>query len=111
MFIGGEWAAAQSGATFEVFNPATGEVVDSVPKGGREDVKRAVDSAREAYRKWSEVPAIERSRILIRIAETIKNNAEELARSLTVEQGKPMGESRSEINSFANTCEYYAGLI
>ena len=111
MFVGGEWSNAQSGDTFQVFNPATGKVVDSVPKGGREDVKRAVDSAREAFKKWSETPAIERSRALLKIAEVVRADAEELATSLTLEQGKPLGESRSEINSFANTCEYYAGLI
>ncbi len=111
MFIDGQWADAQSGETFQVFNPATGELVDSVPKGGREDVRRAVDSSRAAFEKWSRRPAIERSRVLLRLAETVRANVEELATSLTQEQGKPMGESRSEVNSFANTCEYYAGLI
>jgi acyl-CoA reductase-like NAD-dependent aldehyde dehydrogenase len=111
MFVGGEWADAQGGETFQVFNPANGEAVDSVPKGGREDVSRAVDSAREAFKVWSERPAIERSRTLLKIAELVRANAEELATSLTVEQGKPMGEARSEANSFANTCEYYAGLV
>jgi acyl-CoA reductase-like NAD-dependent aldehyde dehydrogenase len=49
MFIDGGWVDAQSGETFPVFNPATGERVDSVPKGGREDVRQAVDSARDAF--------------------------------------------------------------
>jgi betaine-aldehyde dehydrogenase len=111
MFIGGEWSDAQGGETFQVFNPATGEAVDSVPKGGREDVRRAVDTAAEAYEKWSETPAIERSRTLLKISETVRANVDDLATSLTLEQGKPFGEARSEINSFANTCEYYAGLI
>jgi betaine-aldehyde dehydrogenase len=111
MFIEGEWADAEGGETFDVFNPATGEKVDSVPKGGREDVKRAVDSASEAFKKWSEKPALERSRVLLKMSETVRAEVEDLATSLTLEQGKPMGESRSEINSFANTCEYYAGLI
>ncbi len=111
MFIDGEWVDAQSGETFRVFNPATGELIDSVPKGGREDVSRAVDSSRAAFEKWSRRPAIDRSRVLLKLAETVRANVEELATSLTQEQGKPMGESRSEVNSFANTCEYYAGLI
>ncbi len=111
MFIDGEWTDAEGGQTSQVFNPATGEAVGSVPKGGREDVRRAVDVARGAFEEWSEVPTIERSRVLLRVAEKIRANVEELATSLTTEQGKPMGESRSEINSFANTCEYYAGLI
>ncbi len=111
MFVNGEWVDAQGGESFDVFNPATGARVDSVPKGGREDVKKAVDHARDAFKKWSEVPAIERSRTLLKVAEIVRANAEELATSLTTEQGKPMGESRSEVNSFANTCEYYAGLV
>ncbi|MDA4124518.1 MAG: aldehyde dehydrogenase family protein [Thaumarchaeota archaeon] len=111
MFIDGEWTDAASGETFPVFNPATGEKIDSVPKGGREDIRRAVDSAKESYEKWSERPAIERSRVLLKLADTVRANVEELATTLTMEQGKPLGESRSEVNSFANTCEYYAGLI
>jgi succinate-semialdehyde dehydrogenase/glutarate-semialdehyde dehydrogenase len=111
MFIGGELTDAERGDSFQVYNPATGEAIDSVPKGGREDAKRAIDSAREAYEKWSEKPAIERSRTLFKIAETVRASQEELATTLTMEQGKPLGESRSEVNSFANTCEYYAGLI
>ncbi len=111
MFVDGEWTDAQSGETFDVFNPANGSRIDSVPKGGREDVRKAVDAAREAYKTWPEVPAIERSRTLLKISDTVRGNLEELATSLTTEQGKPMGEARSEINSFANTCEYYAGLI
>ena len=111
MFIHGEWTDSSSGETFEVRNPATGAVVDSVPKGGREDVRKAVDSSHDAFKDWSERPAIERSRVLLKIADAIRADLEELATSLTTEQGKPMGESRSEVNSFANTCEYYAGLI
>ncbi len=111
MFIQGQPADAESAATFNVSNPATGEIVDSVPKGAREDAKRAIDSALDAFKVWSEKPSIERSRTLLKIAEVMRANVEELATSLTLEQGKPMGESRSEINSFANTCEYYAGVI
>ncbi len=111
MLIQGEMVSAQGADTIKVSNPATGEIVDTVPKGTREDARQAIDAAAEAYRVWSEVPSIERSRVLLRISEMVRSNVEELATSLTLEQGKPLGESRSEINSFANTCEYYAGLI
>ncbi|QQG49505.1 MAG: aldehyde dehydrogenase [archaeon] len=111
MIVGGEWADAQSGETSEVFNPATWKKIDTVPKADREDTKRAVDAAKEAFAGWSEGPAIERSRLLLKIADAVRENIEELARSLTTEQGKPLGEARSEINSFANTFEYYAGLV
>lgn len=111
MLIQGQLEDAQGADVIKVANPATGEFVDSVPKGTREDTKRAIDGAVEAFKVWSEKPALERSRVLLKIAETIRANLEELAQSLTLEQGKPLGESRSEVNSFANTCEYYAGLI
>jgi len=111
MLLEGQWADAHGGDSFQVYNPATGTAIDSVPKGTREDVRRAVDGASEAFKIWSERPAIERSRVLLKIAEVVRANLEELANSLTVEQGKPLGESRGEINSFANTHEYYAGLI
>ena len=111
MFIQGESVDAESAATFNVTNPATGEIVDSVPKGGREDARKAIDAAGSAFKVWSEKPLIERSRALLKIAELVRANVEDLSMTLTLEQGKPLGESRSEINSFANTCEYYAGLI
>ena len=111
MFIQGESVDAEGAATFNVANPATGEVVDSVPKGGREDAKRAIDAASGAFRVWSERPLIERSRVLLKITELVRASVEDLATTLTLEQGKPLGEARGEINSFANTCEYYAGLI
>jgi len=111
MYIQGESVDAASAATFNVANPATGDVVDSVPKGGREDAKKAIDAAGDAFRVWSEKPLIERSRVLLKIAELVRANVEDLATTLTLEQGKPLGEARGEINSFANTCEYYAGLI
>ncbi len=111
MLIGGERVNAEAGETFDVKNPANGEVVGTVPKGGREDARRAIDSAKDAFKKWSDVPPIERSRTLISFAEVMREKLDELAKSLVLEQGKPMGEARSEINSFANTFEYYAGLV
>ena len=111
MLIQGQPEDAQGADVIRVENPATGELVDSVPKGTREDARRAIDAASDAFKVWSEKPSIERSRVLLRISELVRANLEDLAPSLTLEQGKPLGEARSEINSFANTCEYYAGLI
>ena len=111
MLIQGQLEDAQGAGVIRVANPATGEVVDSVPKGTREDAKRAIDAAGDAFKVWSEKPNIERSRVLLKIAELVRASVEDLAVTLTLEQGKPLGEARSEVNSFANTCEYYAGLI
>ena len=111
MLIEGQMVDAQGADTIRVANPATGGAVDSVPKGTREDAKKAIDAAAEAFKVWSEEPAIKRSRVLLKISELVRASADELAPTLTLEQGKPLGEAKSEINSFANTCEYYAGLV
>jgi acyl-CoA reductase-like NAD-dependent aldehyde dehydrogenase len=110
MFVKGEWVDSNTGETMKVLNPATTEVVDSVPKGGAEDVSRAVDAAYDAYKKWSGVPSIERSRILLKVAETTRSMVNELAVSLTREQGKPLSESKGEVSATAGYFEYYAAL-
>ncbi len=110
MFVNGQEVESTSGEWFDVRNPATGELVDKVPKGGREDVKKAVDAAHEAFLSWSKTPPIERGRALLRIAEALRSRRKELGTLLTKEQGKPLNESEAEINSFCNTCEYYAGV-
>jgi acyl-CoA reductase-like NAD-dependent aldehyde dehydrogenase len=110
MFVDGKWIDSASGAISEIFNPATGEVVDSVPKGNRDDVKSAVDVAKDQLEKWSAMPPIERSRLLFDVSEAIGANVEGLAQSLTREQGKPLYEARSEVRGFVGCLEYYAGL-
>lgn len=110
MFVDGKWIDSVAGDTSSIFNPATGEVVDSVPVGNREDVKFAVDVAKDRLKKWSTVPPIERSRLLYGISDAIKSNIEELAQCLTKEQGKPLYEARSEVKGFVGCLEYYAGL-
>src|SRR5438445_11498694 len=110
MFVDGEFVDSHTGATFDVFDPASGERIESVPKGDRADVRRAVDVAARAYAKWSERPAGERSRLLFKISELVRRAAAALAKSLTNVQAKPFVEAKSEVISFAITCEYYAGL-
>src|SRR2546425_1876164 len=106
MFVDGEFVDSHTGATFDVFDPASGERIESVPKGDREDVRRAVDVAERAYAKWSERPAGGRSRLLFKICELVRREAAKLAKSLTNEEGKPLGGAKSGVNSLANTCEY-----
>lgn len=110
MVINGEPTDSVTGNTYSVSNPATGEKIDQVPLGNEQDVNAAVDAAEEAMQKWSQTPPIDRARLLQHVSELVRQNAAELAKTLTMEQGKPLGEATSEINSFANTCEYYAGL-
>jgi len=110
MFIDGKSVDSTTGATSDIFNPATGEILESVPKGGREDVRIAVDVAKDRFEKWSSMSPIERSRLLFKISQAVSANIEELAKTLTMEQGKPLSEARGEVNGFVGCLEYYAGL-
>ncbi|MGD0477675.1 MAG: aldehyde dehydrogenase family protein [Nitrososphaerales archaeon] len=108
MFIGGKWVDGSSGDVIQVTNPATEEIVASVPKGSREDAKRALEAAQGAQQEWEELPPIKRARYLFEIARLVRSEKERLARILTMEQGKPLFESRSEIEGAAENFEYYA---
>ena len=109
MFIGGEFVRAE-GERFPVVDPATEEVVDTVPLAGPEEVDLAVRNAHEAFQSWSATPAARRGDILLRAAQHVHHHLEELAHSLTREQGKPLRESRLEIRRFVETLVHYAGL-
>ena len=108
--IGGEAAPSITGEETKVKNPSTGEITGTVPKGNREDVKRAIDAAEQGFKVWSRTAPAQRGEILWKGAKAIEQNLEELASSLTREQGKPLKESRMEIRRFQQTLEYYAGL-
>ncbi|MBI4442736.1 MAG: aldehyde dehydrogenase [Acidobacteria bacterium] len=108
--IAGQATPSVSGEVSKVMNPATGEVVDTVPKGTREDVRRAIDSAEQGFKKWSKVSPAERGEILFKGAKLLEAHNAELAEILTKEQGKPLREAKMEIRRCQLTFEYYAGL-
>ncbi len=108
-WIAGEWADSEGGDIMEIRNPATGEVVDRVPYGTVKDVRKAIDSAVEAFPGWAEAPPFRRASILNRAARMVRESEEELSVLLTKEQGKPRKESMAELRRFASTLEYYAG--
>jgi succinate-semialdehyde dehydrogenase/glutarate-semialdehyde dehydrogenase len=110
MLIAGESCEASDGKSTEIRNPATGEVVDRVPVATRQDVDRAIHAAQSAFRDWSAVPPSQRAEILFRAADIVRNQEKDLARLLTLEQGKPTRESVLEIRRFVHTLEHYAGL-
>ena len=110
MLINGQPADASGGKEFEVINPANGELVDRVPLGDREDVRRAIDAADEAAGKWSAMTARERGKILFKAAEIARSRVNDLGALLTTEQGKPLREARDEIQGFANILEFYASV-
>jgi acyl-CoA reductase-like NAD-dependent aldehyde dehydrogenase len=98
MFVGGEWVPSESGATFEATSPSTGEVIGSVPEGTREDARRAIAAASDAWAAWSARSAFDRAAAMERIAEAIDGRRDELARTLALDQGKPLrAEARDEV--------------
>jgi phenylacetaldehyde dehydrogenase len=112
MLIGGDWVSAASGKTFEVFNPATGEVLANVAEGDSEDIDRAVKTARAAFEDgpWSRMTPSERGRAIHRIGDLILEHGDELAALETLDNGKPIGIARAaDIPLAADNFHYYAG--
>jgi succinate-semialdehyde dehydrogenase/glutarate-semialdehyde dehydrogenase len=99
--------ASDSGETFPVDNPATGETIAEVPRMGAAETRRAIARAEEALPKWRSMLAKDRARILRRWADLMMENEEGLARLLTTEQGKPLAESRTEIAYAASFYEWF----
>lgn len=107
-YIGGEWQAADSDATFEVFDPATGESLGTVPKMGAAETARAIDAAQAAWAGWRMKTAKERAAILRRWFDLVIANSDDLALILTTEQGKPLAEAKGEIAYAASFIEWFA---
>jgi acyl-CoA reductase-like NAD-dependent aldehyde dehydrogenase len=108
MLIGGEWRRAASSREIEVVNPATEDVVGSVPSASSADVELAVETARRALPEWSATDVEKRAEILARAAELIEQHAKQLAPLLTSEQGKPVAEAIGEVTHLAHGVRYYA---
>jgi succinate-semialdehyde dehydrogenase/glutarate-semialdehyde dehydrogenase len=97
MFIGGAWTGAASGATFTADSPATGEAIGEVPQGGREDAQRAIAAANGAADAWARLTPFERADLMHRVADEVEKRRDALAHTLTLDQGKPLHESRDEV--------------
>ncbi|MDF9840801.1 MULTISPECIES: CoA-acylating methylmalonate-semialdehyde dehydrogenase [unclassified Paenibacillus] len=108
-YIGGEWVEAKSEQTEPVFNPASGEELARVPLSGREDVDRAVAAAEEAFAGWSKTPVPRRARILFKYQQLLVDNWEELARTITLENGKSYKEAYGEVQRGIECVEFAAG--
>jgi malonate-semialdehyde dehydrogenase (acetylating)/methylmalonate-semialdehyde dehydrogenase len=96
-FIGNEWIAPETTSFVQAVDPATAEVLAEVPLSGAQDLHRAVDSAERAFRKWRRVPAGDRVQFLFRLKTFLEAQFEDLARTITVECGKTLAESRGEM--------------
>lgn len=112
LLIGGRWVDAKDGETFETHNPANGELLATCANAGKEDVDEAVKAAWKAFETWKDVSAQEKSGILLKIADLIDENAEKLAMIETLDNGKPIRETRNiDVPLSSDHFRYFAGAI
>ncbi|CAG0961077.1 partial alpha-ketoglutaric semialdehyde dehydrogenase, partial [Anaerolineae bacterium] len=108
-FVGGEWVAAQNGATFETYNPATEALLAQAANSSAADVDAAVKAAKAAYNEWRLLPAPRRGEILFAMAELLKARKEALAQTMTQEMGKVLSEARGDIQEAIDMAYYMGG--
>jgi succinate-semialdehyde dehydrogenase / glutarate-semialdehyde dehydrogenase len=108
MYIDGAWCDAQDGRTLSVINPADESVIAEVAYGGRADAERAIEAAARAFPSWRAVSVYERAKVLKKTAELLRERADRIAKTMTMEQGKPLAEARTEVLHSADTFEWFA---
>src|SRR5213082_3371259 len=108
-FVGGEWVYSLDGGTMEVLNPSTGETIAEVPSSTAKDVDRAVEAAKKALPEWLETTPGERAEALLKLADLIDENAEELAKLESTNVGKPLSYARDEMPVCADNIRFFAG--
>lgn len=107
IFINGEWTG-ENLEEIKVFNPANGELVGSVPKAGEKETAEAIDAAHDAFESWSSLTAYERASYLKKFHQLIINQKDEIAEIITKEMGKPLNESKGEVDYAASFIEWFA---
>ncbi len=108
LYIGGQWRPAADGATFDVHDPGTGEVIKTIASAGPEDGRAALDAACDAFSTWAATPARERSDILRRAFDLLTERADDFALLMTLEMGKPLAESRAELTYGAEFLRWFS---
>src|SRR5437879_10514496 len=108
MYIDGKWYEADNRRTLGVINPATEEVIEEIAYGGRAETRRALEAAHRAMPAWMKLSSWDRAKVLKRTAELMRERLENIARTLTMEQGKPLAEAKAEILHSADTFEWFA---
>ena len=109
-YINGQWSDAHSGNTLGVENPFTEDIITDVPASDETDVNYAVEAAKNAFEVWRKFTAAERCELMGNMAKKSRDHAEELAKTITSEMGKPFGEALEEIETVADYLEYYGQL-
>jgi succinate-semialdehyde dehydrogenase/glutarate-semialdehyde dehydrogenase len=107
-YIAGRWCEADNGASFQVINPATGDVLARVPDMGAAETRRAIEAAKVAWPAWRRKTAKERATLLRKWHDLMMANLDDLATLMTAEQGKPLAESQGEISYAASFIEWFA---
>lgn len=110
MYIDGQWVESQQGETSRILNPATEEALTEVPLAGEADAARAVEAASRAFESWRWVSGLERAELLHEAASKVRDNFDEIAELLTLEEGKPLPENEEEVEWVIGTLDYYAEM-
>ena len=97
LFIDGNWTAAVAGRTLPVVSPATGDSIGTVAHAERADLDRALEAADKGFRAWRKVSAFDRSKVMRKAADLLRERADKIAPLLTMEQGKPLPEAKGEV--------------
>jgi len=108
LLIDGQWCSGSEGGSSPIVNPATGEVIASLAHASTADLDRALAAAERGFAAWRQVSAFERSKLMRRAAELLRERADAIARAMTLEQGKPLAESRVETLLGADTIDWFA---
>ncbi len=113
MFINGEWVQAQSGKTREIINPANGQIIAEAAEGDVVDAQNAIEVAKQTFESgvWSDLSPAARASFLFKVADKLEERAEEIAHLETLDNGKPLRETRFDVADAAACFRYYAGLV
>ena len=108
LFIDGNWTAAVAGRTLPVVSPATGDSIGTVAHAERADLDRALEAADKGFRAWRKVSAFDRSKVMRKAADLLRERADKIAPLLTMEQGKPLPEAKGEVLAGADVIDWFA---
>lgn len=112
LLIDDQWIDAENGGTIPVVNPSDGLQYGTLARGGQPDVEKAVSAAEAAFHgAWGEIPALEKGRLIARLAQLVLENEDELSRIEAGDVGKPLTQSRNDARALARYCEFYAGAV
>jgi succinate-semialdehyde dehydrogenase/glutarate-semialdehyde dehydrogenase len=108
LFIDGAWGPAAAGRTIDVVNPATGEKIGTIPHASTADLDRALAAADKGFKTWRKVSAFDRSKVMRKAADILRQRADSIAQLMTMEQGKPLAEAKMEVNAGADVIDWFA---